>query len=163
MLGVLPPHQRLNRCTMYDVQSTMSQLFKPIKYAIIVRYLIGAEYVDKSAHQKAVTTKQYISYTLLSTNVRQRTLKYPAIFSPLGTMFVHESAERRVSWRQAVRAEVIAASVGVQVQRYQMFTWFVTVVCVAHEGFRQSDYRRRQSVFGYDTAKDRSGARVHRQ
>ena len=29
-------------------------------------------------------------------------------------MFVQEGAERRVSWRQTVRAEVIAASVGVQ-------------------------------------------------
>ena len=78
--------------------------------------------------------------------------------SPLGTMFVQEGAERRASWRQTVRAEVITASVGVQVQRYPMFARFVTVVGVAHEGRRQSAvYRRRQSVFGYDTAKDRSG------
>ena len=93
------------------------------------------------------------------------TLKSLAIMSPLGTMFVHEGAERRVSWRQTVRAEVIAASVGVQVQRYPTFARFVTVVDVAHEGRRQEAVRRRrrQSVFGYDTAKYRSGARVHRQ
>ena len=39
------------------------------------------------------------NYTILSTNVRQRTLKSLAIMSPLGTMFVQEGAERRVSWR----------------------------------------------------------------
>ena len=79
-------------------------------------------------------------------------------------MLVHEGAERRVSWRQTVRAEVIAASVGVQVQRYPMFARFVAVVGVAHEGRMQSAvYRRSQSVFGYDAAKDRSGARVARQ
>ena len=77
-------------------------------------------------------------------------------------MFVHEGAERRVSWRQTVRAEVITASIGIQVQRNPMFTRFVTVVGVAHEGDRQSIYRRRQSVFGYDTAKYLSSARVHR-
>ena len=63
---------------------------------------------------------------------------YLAIMSPLGTMFVHEGAERRMSWRQGVRAEVIAASVGIRVQRYPMFARFVTVVGVAHEGRRQS-------------------------
>ena len=51
--------------------------------------------------------------------------------SPIGTMFVQEGAERSVSWRQTVRAEVIAASVGVQVQRYPMFARFVAVVGVA--------------------------------
>ena len=35
----------------------------------------------------------------------------------LRTMFVHEGAERRVSWWQAVRAEVVSASVGIQVQQ----------------------------------------------
>ena len=55
-------------------------------------------------------------------------------------MSVHECAQRRVSWRQTIRAEVIAASVGVQVQRYPMFAWFVAVVGVAHEGRRQSVY-----------------------
>ena len=86
-----------------------------------------------------------------------------AIMSPLGTMFVHEGAECSVLWRQAERAEIIAASVGVQ--RYPMFARFVTVVGVAHEGRRQSAvYRcRRQSVFEYDTANYRYGARVHRQ
>ena len=64
------------------------------------------------------------------------TLKYLAIMSPLGTMFVHDGAEGRVTWRQAVRAEVIAASVGGQVQRYPIFARFVTVVGVAHEGRR---------------------------
>ena len=78
-------------------------------------------------------------------------------------MFVYEGAERRVSWRQTVRAEVIAASVGVQVQRYPMFARFVAVVGVAHEGRRQSVYRRKQSVFGYDAANDRFVVRVHRQ
>ena len=53
--------------------------------------------------------------------------------SPLGTMFVQEGAERRVSWRQTVRAEIIVASVG-QVQRYPMVARFVVVVGVAHEG-----------------------------
>ena len=38
-----------------------------------------------------------------------------------------------MSWRQTVRAEVIAASVGVQVQRYPMFAQIVAVVGVAHE------------------------------
>ena len=66
------------------------------------------------------------------------------ILSPLGTMFVHEGAESRVSWRQTVRAEVIAASIGVQVQGYPMFARFVAVVGVAHEGDRQSVYRHRQ-------------------
>ena len=84
--------------------------------------------------------------------------------SPLGTMFVQEGAERSVSWRQTVRAEVIAASVGIQVQRYPMFARFVIVVGVAREGSGQSVvYRRGQSVFGYDAAKYRFGARVHRQ
>ncbi|KAI0211288.1 hypothetical protein LSAT2_003891 [Lamellibrachia satsuma] len=50
--------------------------------------------------------------------VRQRTLKSLAIMSPLGSMFVHEGAERRVTWRQAVRAEVIATSIGIWLQRY---------------------------------------------
>ena len=48
--------------------------------------------------------------------------------SPIGTMFVQEGAERSVSWRQTVRTEVIAASVGIQVQRYPMFARFVAVV-----------------------------------
>ena len=79
-------------------------------------------------------------------------------------MFVHEGAERRVSWRQTVLTGVIAASVGVQVQRYPMFARFVAVVGVAHVGRGQSAvYRRGQSVFGYEAAKDRSGARVPRQ
>ena len=112
-------------------------------------------------HARAYAT-QYKIYTIVSTNVRQRTLKSLAIMSSLITMFVHKRAERRVSWRQTVRAEVIAASVGVQVQRYPMFAQCVAVVRVAHERRRHSFYRRRQSVFGYDTAKDRSGARVHR-
>ena len=51
-------------------------------------------------------------------------------------MFVHEGAEGRVTCRQAVRAEVIAASVGSQVQRYPIFARFVAVVGVAHEGGR---------------------------
>ena len=72
----------------------------------------------------------------MSTNVRQMILKYLAIMSPLGTMFVHEGAEGRVTGRQAVRAEVIAASVSGQVQRYPMFARFVTVVGVVHEGRR---------------------------
>ena len=118
------------------VQSTLSHLFKPIKHAAIVSNWIGAEYVDKSSHWQAVTTKQHISYAILSTHVRQRTLKSLAIMSSLGTMFVHEGAEDRVTWRQAVRAEVIAASVGSQVQRYPMFAGFVAVVGVAHEGRR---------------------------
>ena len=78
-------------------------------------------------------------------------------------MFVQEGAEHHVSWRQTVRAEVIAASVGVQVLHYPMFVRFVAVVSIAHEGRRQSVYRGRQSVFGYDAAKDRFGARVPRQ
>ena len=41
--------------------------------------------------------------------------------SSLETMFVREGAERRVSWRRAVRAEVIAASIGIQLQRYSIF------------------------------------------
>ena len=77
-------------------------------------------------------------------------------------MFVHEGAEHRVSWRQGVRAEVIAASIGIQVQRYPMFIRFVAVLGVAREGERQNVYRSRQSVFGYDAAKDRPGECVHR-
>ena len=65
-------------------------------------------------------------------------MKSLANMSPLGTMFVQEGAERRVSWRQTVRAEVFAASVGIQVQRYPMFTRFGAVVGVAHEGRRLS-------------------------
>ena len=45
--------------------------------------------------------------------------------SPLGTVFVQEGAERRVTRRQTVRTEVFAAPVGGQVQRYPMFAWFV--------------------------------------
>ena len=67
-------------------------------------------------------------------------MKSPGILSPRGTMFVHEGAECRVSWRQAVRTEVIAASVGGQVQRYPMFTRFVAVVSVAHEGDREANF-----------------------
>ena len=78
------------------------------------------------------------------------TLKSLAIMSPLGTMFVHEGTERRVSWRQAVRAEVIAVSISIQVQRYPMFARFVAVVSIAHEGHRESIDRCRQSVYGYD-------------
>ena len=79
------------------VQSTLSHLFKQIKHAAIVSNYIGAEYVDKSTHRKAVTTKQYKSYAIMSINVTQGTLKSLAIMSPLGTMFVHEGAERRVT------------------------------------------------------------------
>ncbi|KAI0222562.1 Phospholipid scramblase 1 [Lamellibrachia satsuma] len=74
-----------------------------------------------------------------------------------------EGAEHHVSWRQTVRAEVIAASIGVQVLHYPMFVRFVAVVGIAHKGRRQSVYRGRQSVFGYDAAKNRFGARVPRQ
>ena len=62
--------------------------------------------------------------------------KYLAIMSPLGTIFVHEGVERCVSWLQAVRAEVIAASIDIQIQRYPMFTRFVAIVGVSHEGDR---------------------------
>ena len=109
-----------------------------------------------------VTTKQYIRYTILSTNVRQRTLKSLGIVSPVGAMFVHEGADHRMPWRQAIWAEVVAVSVSVQVQRYSMFARFVAVVGVAHEGHRESVNRRRHSVFGYDAAKDRLGIRVPR-
>ena len=45
--------------SMYTIiHYTLSQLFKPIKYAAIVSYQIFAEYVDKSSHRKAVTTKK---------------------------------------------------------------------------------------------------------
>ena len=96
------------------------------------------ESVDESSHRSAVTTKHDISDAILSANVRQRTLKSLAIMSPLGTVFVQEGAERRVTRRQTVRTEVFAASVGGQVQRYPVFARFVAVVGVAHEGDRQS-------------------------
>ncbi|KAI0230118.1 hypothetical protein LSAT2_019487 [Lamellibrachia satsuma] len=64
----------------------------------------------------------------------QRTLKSLDIMSPLGTMFVQEGVKRRVSWRQAVRAELVAVSISIQVERYPMFARFVGVVSVAHEG-----------------------------
>ena len=69
--------------------------------------------------------------------------------------------ERRVPRWQYVRAEVIAASVDVKVQRYPMFAQFVVVISVAHEGDRGSFNRRRLSVFGYDAAKGRLGTRIH--
>ena len=85
------------------------------------------------------------------------------MMSPLGAMFVHEGAERSVLWRQVARAEVIAASVDVQVQRYPMFARFVAVVGVAHEGDRKFVDRRVQSIFGYDAAKDRPDTRFDRK
>ena len=96
------------------------------------------ESVDESSHRSAVTTKHDISDAILSANVRHTTLKSLAIMSPLGTVFVQEGAERRVTRRQTVRTEVFAAPVGGQVQRYPMFARFVAVVGVAHEGDRQS-------------------------
>ncbi|KAI0240867.1 Leishmanolysin-like peptidase [Lamellibrachia satsuma] len=62
----------------------------------------------------------------------------------------------------AIRAEVIAVSISIQVQRYPMLSRFVGVISFANEVDQQSVYRRRQSILGYDTAKDRLGARVHR-
>ena len=115
------------------------------------------ESVDESSHRRTVTTKHDISDAILSANVRQRTLKSLAIMRPLGTVFVQEGAERRVTRRQTVRTEVFAASVGGQVQRYPMF------VGVAHEGDRQSVNCCRQSISGYDAAKDGRGVRIHRQ
>ena len=46
------------------------------------------------------------------------------LLSPLGTMFVDEGAEISVSWRQAVRVEIIAASVGVQALRRSLFHYY---------------------------------------
>ena len=51
------------------------------------------ESVYESSHRRTVTTKHYISYAILSANVRQRTLKSLAIMSPLGTVFVQEGAD----------------------------------------------------------------------
>ena len=68
-------------------------------------------------------------------------------------MFVHEGSERWVSWRQAVRTELIAVSVSVQVECYPMFARFVTDAVVAHEGRTHSVCRRIQSFFGLDTRK----------
>ena len=90
-------------------------------------------------------------------------MKSLAIMSPLGTVFVQEGAERHVTRRQTARTEVFAAPVGGQVQRYPMFARFDAVVGVAHEGDRQSVYFFRQSIFGYDAAKDGRGVRIHRQ
>ena len=58
--------------------------------------------------------------------------------SPLGTVFVHEGAERRMQWRQAVRVEVIAASVSAQVQHYPVLARFIAVDGVAHESDRKA-------------------------
>ena len=80
------------------------------------------ESIYESSHRRTVTTKHYISDAILSANVRQRTLKSLAIMSPLGTVFVQEGAERRVTRRQTVRTEVFAAPVGGQVQRYPMYS-----------------------------------------
>ena len=145
------------------VRYTLFQQVNPIKHATIVSDQIGAESIDESAHRSAVTTKHDISDAILSANVRQRTLKSLAVMSPLGTVFVQEGAERRVTRRQTVRTEVFAASVGGQVQRYPMFARFVAVVGVAHEGDRQSVNCCRQSIAGYDAAKDGRGVRIHRQ
>ena len=138
------------------VRYTLFQQVNPIEHATIVSDQIGVESVDESSHRRTVTTKHYI-------NVRQRTLKSLAIMSPLGTVFVQEGAERCVTRWQTVRTEVFAAPVGGQVQRYPMFARFVAVVGVAHEGDRQSVYFCRQSIFGYDAAKDGRGVRIHRQ
>ena len=143
------------------VRYTLFQQVNPIEHATIVSDQIGVESVDESSHRR--TTKHYISDAILSANVRQRTLKSLAIMSPLGTVFVQEGAERRVTRRQTVRTEVFATPVGGQVQRYPMFARFVAVVGVAHEGDRQSVYFCRQSIFGYDAAKDGRGVRIHRQ
>ena len=145
------------------VRYTLFQQVNPIKYATIVSDQIGVESVDESSHRSAVTTKHDISDAILSANVRHTTLKSLAIMSPLGTVFVQEGAERRVARRQTVRTEVFAAPVGGQVQRYPMFARFVAVVGVAHEGDRQSVNCCRQSISGYDAAKDGRGVRIHRQ
>ena len=145
------------------VRYTLFQQVNPIEHATIVSDQIGVESVDESSHRRTVTTKHDISDAILSANVRQRTLKSLAIMSPLGTVFVQEGAERRVTRRQTVRTEVFAASVGGQVQRYPMFARFVAVVGVAHEGDRQSVNCCRQSISGYDAAKDGRGVRIHRQ
>ena len=146
-----------------SVRYTLFQQVNPIEHATIVSDQIGVESVNESSHRRTVTTKHYISYAILSANVKHRTLKSLAIMSPLGTVFVQEGAERHVTRRQTVRTEVFAAPVGGQVQRYPMFARFVAVVGVAHEGDRQSVYFVRQSIFGYDDAKDGRGVRIHRQ
>ena len=147
------------------VRYTLFQQVNPIKHATIVSDQIGVESVDESSHRhrSAVTTKHDISDAILSANVRHTTLKSLAIMSPLGTVFVQEGAERRVARRQTVRTEVFDAPVGGQVQRYPMFARFVAVVGVAHEGDRQSVNCCRQSISGYDAAKDGRGVRIHRQ
>ena len=145
------------------VRHTLFQQFNPIEHANIVSDQIGVESIDESAHRSAVTTKHYISDAILSANVRQRTLKSLVVMSPLGTVFVQEGAERRVARRPTVRTEVFATPVGGQVQRYPMFARFVAVVGVAHEGDRQSVNCCRQSISGYDAAKDGRGVRIHRQ
>ena len=145
------------------VRYTLFQQVNPIEHATIVSDQIGVESVNESSHRRTVITKHYISDAILSANVRQRILKSLAIMSPLGTVFVQEGAERRVTRRQTVRTEVFAAPVGGQVQRYPMFARFVAVVGVAHEGDRQSVYCCRQSISGYNAAKDGRGVRIHRQ
>ena len=86
------------------VRYTLFQQVNPIKHATIVSDQIGVESVDESSHRSAVTTKHDISDAILSANVRQRTLKSLAVMSPLGTVFVQEGAERRVTRWQTVRS-----------------------------------------------------------
>ena len=138
---------------MMHILLTYFDLLKSVKHATLVSDNIGAEYIEDGSRWIAVTTKKYISFTILPTNIRQRALKSLGVMSQFG-------AERRVQWRQAVRAEVFVASVSVQVQRYPVLARFVGGV--AHESDRKSIDRRWLSVFGYDTAKNRFGTWISR-
>ena len=137
------------------------QLFKPIEYTAIVCYQISAETFYEILHDNSTTSKHEISNTVLSTNVRHCTLQSLRIMSPRYTMFIQEATKLDVLRRQSVRAEVFAATVGVYVDRYPMFTGFTRVVRVAHEGDGVSIYPEfEEYVFGYDSAHDDTGVRI---
>ncbi len=146
---------------MFVNETRLLQLFKPIEYAAIVCYQISAETFYEILHDKSTTSKHEISNTVSSTNVRHGTLQSLSIMSPRYTMFIQETSKLDVSWRQAVRAEVFTATVGIYVDSYPMFSGFTRVVRVAHEGDGVSVYLEFvEYVFGYDPTHDDTGVRI---
>ena len=100
-------------------------LLKPVKHATVVRY---QEFSSDSRYNEAV-------YKLHNIVHKHSTEGYEAVF-------VHDEAERRVQWRQAVRTEIFAVFVSDHVQRYAVLARFIAVVGVAHESDGKSIDRR---------------------
>ena len=78
--------------------------------------------------------KYYESDAVLTTNGRYSTQENMMVGRPLRPMFVHKVRELGVLRLLSVRVEVVTDLV--HVHGDPMFSWLVTVVCVAHESGR---------------------------